>query len=65
MSDALYNRRQKKACERLRKAGILEKARRWLRKNRPPKSWKGTPLEWAEEEMPVLVSGWESWFLFR
>lgn len=59
MTDSEYVRRQEEACAELRRLGLLRKARTWIRKNRPPESWTGTPMEYALEEMPV---GWWSDF---
>lgn len=58
MKDAEYNRRQRAAYFRLKKAGLLRQAQKWIGKNRPPQEWEGTPLEYAELEMPV--SFWKS-----
>lgn len=33
-------------------ANEKRRARQWLKRNRPPESWKGTDLEYAETEMP-------------
>lgn len=30
------------------------RARAWLKKNPPPKDWRGTPMQWAELEMLAL-----------
>ena len=31
-----------------------ERAEKWLKTNPPPKTWKGTPMEWAFCEMLSL-----------
>lgn len=49
--------REIEAEQRLAAIGELENARRWLQKDPPPKGWPGTPLEYAELEMPCGVFG--------
>lgn len=51
MSDEEYNRRQQEAFWRLREIGIHRVAQVWIRSNRPPDDWEGTPLEFAEKNM--------------
>lgn len=61
MKDAEYNLRQKAAMYRLRRMGgakLLRRAQKWIPKNMPPENWRGTPLEWAEEEMPTNLFLW-------
>jgi len=53
MDDKEYNRRQREATHRLRLDGEFENAQLWLRRNPIPPYWEGTPLEYAELEMPV------------
>lgn len=57
MTDAEHKRRDNEARDALRDIGELPRARQWLKKNPPPRSWKGTPFEYALEEMPVGVIG--------
>ena len=52
-----FKKRQRAAYFRLRKIGELENAQKWLRKEPPPREWTGTPLEYAEEEMPCGFFG--------
>lgn len=40
--------RQAKASQRLRGLGVLTSARGFIRAQKVPKKWIGTPLEWAE-----------------
>jgi hypothetical protein len=35
-----------------RKHRKSQRVQAWLRRNRPPRSWQGTPLEWAYTQMP-------------
>lgn len=53
-----YKRRQDRAKARLEHYGQYDRARAWLPQNPPPKTWQGTPLEWAIAEMPVNVLTW-------
>jgi hypothetical protein len=61
MSGEEYSRREALARYRLGEAGHLFEARDWLRENKPPPNWKGTPLEYAETEMPVNLFGFFRW----
>ena len=40
--------------EQLEKIGALEVAKAWLKKNPPPKDWKGSEWAWAYTEMAIF-----------
>ncbi len=60
MKNSEYFRREKEATAELQRLGILRKAEWWIQRNPPPKSWTGTPLEYALEEMPAF--NWMTYF---
>lgn len=57
MSPKDYRRREEAAKKRLQKIGEYENALDFLVTSPPPYNWEGTPLEYAEEEMPTGLLG--------
>ena len=40
--------------QKLKKKSLLMKAKKWLKKNPPPKNWQASKWAWAYTEMPVF-----------
>lgn len=53
MNELDYVKRQGIAKHELKLKGLFVPAVKWLQKHQPPKNWQGTPLEYAQLEMPT------------